>query len=656
MERRSWRILGALVLIQLLGQLLHFLCSAEGLGDIEELYTAFTALLMLDGFASDWSQYQYFEFCGGCSLDAGIATIPYAIVGPSLFLWKFIPWGWAALILAAGSLVVHRVGGSQASWLYGLWILLAPTYYITISMIGWNNHMEVMGLVLLGVLSWDETLRVGSKRLALLTGFLWGLGFWYCYTSAFAPPTLLLLWAILKPREILRRIPLALLGGLVGMIPWFWSRLATSSGLPALSVYDASAEGMISLANIPYRLANFGAPFWHSAYLPALARERPLPGALLLAVMGVAVLAAAAFAARAVARRTARPLDLALPALAMAFVAAYLLVKPPGPAGEVLALHQSADLMRYLVPLVPLTGLCAAVALPRLGLPGRGLLMAVLALGFTARLCNLDITRFSARPLSLPGAEPGFAVGRFGHVHFEEQDDGLIWLSELHPLVRRPFLVGAGNRLTEAVIRGDDGGGWGRLVTLAESLEPPERRSLLTAAVETLHGQGGAPGSPRRAELDASIAALPDSIRCDLMLESARFGLPEPLRDPATLREALHAEAEPPHDPCLLRAMAWHVGRAALNEGFIGQDEQLGRARAVMAQVSMDATQIPQRHRGAFYEGAGERAGEIWGYSASAWRTQRGQLPEQGRSAFDLGFERGAQWTFLWPASAPEGP
>jgi hypothetical protein len=432
---------------------------------------------------------------------------------------------------------------------------------------------------------------------------------------------------------------------LLGLTPWFWFHALSTRGDPALSVYGSGLSDLVSLANIPYRIENFAAPFWHSAYLPALGRDHPLPGALALALMALCALVAAVFAARAAAGRVATPLALAFPALALAFVGLYLLVKPPGVAGEVLQLHQTADQMRYLVPLVPLSGLCAAVALPRLGRVGWALLLAFLALGFTARLTGLDVAHLSARPLFLPGAEPGHAVGRSGHIQVEERADAPAWLAALHPLVRRPFLVGAGNRLTEGALAGS---GWERLAAFAAQLDDPERRVVLAATAETLLRRRDALSPDARSRIEADLLALPEEARCPLFQERLRLAPPEALRDPA----ALHAAAlrdDPAADPCAHRAVAWLAGRAALEAAA----RDLSDPGPAMAQVRATSALLPAGGRAAFLSGAGEAAGEAWGYSGRAWAAQREALPESARLAFDEGFARGARWTFHWPAAVP---
>jgi hypothetical protein len=84
-----WRWLVLIGLAQVLG----LLSEKVTVHDSEELFNATAALELLHGHFDALFRLQYRPFCGGCTV-ASLLTAPlYALLEPSLFVYKLVPIG-----------------------------------------------------------------------------------------------------------------------------------------------------------------------------------------------------------------------------------------------------------------------------------------------------------------------------------------------------------------------------------------------------------------------------------------------------------------------------------------------------------------------------------------------------------------------------------
>ncbi|MFH1470082.1 MAG: glycosyltransferase family 39 protein [Pseudomonadota bacterium] len=655
-DRVDWRPVVWLLGANLLSMLLYFLGSSEGFSNWEELHTPSAALMILQGYFGDLLGMQYMPFCGGCSVDALLDIPLTAIAGPSLLLWKLVPWAFSMLAIAAGYWVVHRQTGRQAAILYGLMLVLAPTAYHHLVMMGFSNHVQVMGLVWLALVAWTRALETQGWRWPFLLGLLLGTSFYYCYTAAFAPPVLLLLYLAWRPRDLRRLRGLALLGGLalpLGWWAWAQAHMPSRAGtdVPFFAVYKSGAASLFAFSHVLQRLPRLGPTCWRSLFAPSLGEETVLVGAGVAAVLALGVVAVTWRALRGLVRRDPRPLDVALPALTLAFLAMYLLVDSG--ASAPLARSWHPEILRYQAPLLSLAAACAAGTIARLW-RGRArglapvLALLVLGPGLTGRLVAIEPDRLTLRPLFLHGTDWGTISNRINVPEVESVDDVGAFVAGRDRIARRVLLgnlaVKLGDRMApehlDASIR--------RLGVWMGQLEEEDRINLLrglTPRVEELARRAGPGATPLQAVfavLDSPSACLlqRERYRYDADLQGAFYqaldGL-EPLAGPAL------------EGPCGAEAADWFLGYLAMSSAFIANERDQHASLEALTRVQANLVRLQPEQRAVFIEGAAERAGELWGYDPWARRRLLDTIPAYAEPSFEAGFTRGARWSFVWP-------
>ncbi len=192
----------------------------------EELANATVARELLVGDRALFLHYQHNPHCGGCSAVALLGWASFRIAGVSYLAWKAVPALWAGVTLLAGFALLRAHVGRAAGWLFVALLFAAPTTLFQAMLMAWGNHFEQMALVLLQGLSVAFVLR-GARRqrgARWLPWFSWGiaagLGFWICFGSLFAFPTLLLLVLFAVPlRRLPSRLPALLAGLALGLSP-----------------------------------------------------------------------------------------------------------------------------------------------------------------------------------------------------------------------------------------------------------------------------------------------------------------------------------------------------------------------------------------------------------------------------------------------------
>lgn len=655
-SRTDWKPLLWLLPTYLVSFLLFFVGSPEGFCNWEELHTPTAALMILHGYLGDLLGMQYMTFCGGCSVDSLLAVPLVAAGGPSLLLWKLVPWGFSLVALGAGYWVVHRWADRRAAILYGLALILAPTAYQHLAMVGFSNHVQVMGLVWLSLAAWTRALDAEGLHWPFLTGLLAGTTFYYCYTGAFAPPVLLLLYFAWRPRDILRpRGWVFLLGLALPLAWWAWAQahLPSKSSLdePFLSVYGTDAGSMISLEHVLARLPRFGPTCWRSLFAPSLGENTLLVGSGVALVFAVGVLGAILRGALALVRRRATPLDIALPGLTLSFLTAYLLVSTCAVAD--LSKIWLPEYMRYQAPFMSLGAACLAGTIARLW-QGRtkpiamALTLLLLGPGLTGRLASIQIGQLTPRPLFLHGTNWLTIGNRINVPAFNTVDDIRTVVEGSHRIARRALLSQFGDRLGQAILYGGDEEALVRLASWVRELSEEDQASLLRGIAPLVQDryQNGGPNDPRVTELfdavgkDATCILRREQYRVDSKAQADRFAVWDS-----------NAVGSPPLGdmPCPIEAGDWAYGYMLMAWAHIGTDRDFRSPEAALSKTTFTLEALEPERRPAFLEGVGERAGELWGYNPWARRRLSSGVQEEFVPAFEAGFERGARWAFVWP-------
>ncbi|MFH1466045.1 MAG: hypothetical protein ABIO70_16795 [Pseudomonadota bacterium] len=655
-ERVEWRPLIWLLAAQLASLLVFFLGSADGFSNWEELHTPSASLMVLHGYLGDLLGMQYMTFCGGCSVDTLLAVPLVALGGPSLLLWKLLPWSFALVILAAGYWVTHRWAGRPAAVLFGLAMILAPTSYQHLEMVGFSNHVQVMALVWLSVVAWTHALETPGARWPFATGLLAGLSFYYCYTAAFAPPVLLVLYFAWRPRDLFRWRGWALLLGLVPPLAWWaWTQthMPAKSGLdvPFFGVYQQEAGAMFSLAHVLERLPRLGPVCWRSLFAPSLGEGALLVGASVALVAAVGIAGAVIHGIRGLVRREAQPLDIALPALTLAFIAAYLLVTTGAVAELSQVLHP--EYLRYQAPLQSLGAVCAAGTLAWL-LRGRArvlaivLIAALLGPGLTGRLASVQVEQLSLRPLFLHGTTWLTLGNRINVPEYQDLEDIQAFLGGSHRIARRILLGNLADRTGHAFLEGGDSLALRRLASWTGALSEEDQANLLRGLAQQVQDryQNGAAGDARLLEL---FDALGPAATCTLRREQIRLDATA-LADRFAAWDSAPVGAPPLADPpCAAGAGDWGYGYLLMGWGHVASERSFREPITALAGTWRAYAALEPERRADFMEGVGERAGELWGYDPWAHRALRGAIPPGLVPPFEAGFERGARWAFVWP-------
>ena len=655
-DRIDWRAAGWLLAANLLSMLLYFLGSPEGFSNWEELHTPSAALMILQGYLGDLLGMQYMPFCGGCSVDA-LLVVPFtALAGPSLLLWKLIPWLFSELVILGGYWVLHRQAGRRAAILFGLMLVLAPTAYHHLVMMGFSNHEQVMGLVWLAVAAWVRALQTEGKRWPFLLGLLLGTSFYYCYTAAFALPVLLLLYLAWRPGDVRRLRGLALVGGLALPLAWWaWAEAHMPSragtDVPFFAVYHSGATSLFSLQHVLQRVPRLGPTCWRSLYAPSLGEETVLVGGALAVVLAVGVIGATWHALRGLVRRAPRPIDVALPSLTLAFLGMYLLVDSGAEAPLDRSWHP--ELLRYQGPLLSLAAACTAGTLVRLWqgrTRGVALVLALLVLapGLTARLVAIRPAQVSLRPVFLHGTDWGTISNRINVPEVQDVGDVGSWIGDRERISRRVLLGNLAVKLGDRLGPGQAQASARQLAGWMDQLGEDDRLNLLRGLAPRVQ-QAFQDAGPDAPAIQALFGALDPPSAC--LLQRVRY------RDDADLQGAFYRALDsadpltvPGLDgPCEAEAQAWFFGYLAMCGAFssLGYDPQT--ALAALVRVQVHALRLDPALRAIFLEGAGERAGELWGYHPWVHRHLSAAVAPDQRAAFEQGFSRGARWSFVWP-------
>lgn len=429
--------------VQTCSMVLLFAGSPDGFADFEELNNPAAATLLAGGAWQRWATLQYMPFCGGCTVESVMAAGLFQLFDPALAVWKLVPLAFTLATTALAFRLADLAWGRDAAHMTAACLVFPPTFHLFNSMVGFGSHGEGMALAL-------GTLLVGRRMLeapvtalqAAAFGLLGGFGFWFCYTTAFAPLAVAVAWLAVRPREAVSwRAAVALGAAAVGAWPWVWVRQVRAlhdEPFWQLQVYHVADGDLVDLRTAPGRLVELTGDGYQRALMGAALGPSPGPGLAVLLGWAAAALALGVVAMHPRAAAARRPAGLVFLAVC-AFVAAWAVLHVPIRdlvPGEL----PGPNALRYLVPMVPLTALGAGAAWAhRRTLPAlRPLTLATLllpALGLTGRLALYDPERLSSRPFRLLAWKPGVIQDRYPL-------PGLAWEAFLGPVTDPLALVG----------------------------------------------------------------------------------------------------------------------------------------------------------------------------------------------------------------------
>lgn len=668
---------------------LRFLASPRGLVADEELHTP-TVAAVLSGRLdpTDLPDLQYMSYCGGCTVEA-LAVLPaFATLGPSLVVWKMVPLAFGLGILAACWQISLRLAGPTAARVCAAALLFGPIWWSEGSTIAFGSHFEVMLPVLLGVLAWRALLAAtDAPRRALPWGLWSGLGLWFHYGSAFAPPVLGLLWLVHRVRNggaraLPREGAWAALGTIIGLLPWVWTRLDLRNGTqdqPAFEVYGQGVGDLLGGAPVLQRLDELVGPAqWASAWYPVLDDAAQLPGLWTTAVAAGAVAIALALGLSGLRQKQAPPLGLALALLCVAYAGCYIALAPAAfPVGD--APPYVANDLRYALPLVPLVCLCMGwVAHSAHG--WRGPLRAAmgvgiggaLAVGFTAGMGQVRADMLQGWGLGRAAIDRDTILPRPAPLDlaadwYTENDRDL--LSELdHQLADLPSKRAGGHGRALAlgavgyhvfgriVVTEAERGGLGAKTTAALSriaqLDGPDLAdlavgtSLLWAHTGGWIPQGISTAPPHYAQqfLDLAPPALSAPMFTELLCR-------EPVGPSRAWRQSLDAGETPPDG----QPSPWTLALAAA-VGVVSTDDTnhyLPDPAAAMGRAESRALRLPPALARAVRVGAAQRLGVRMGPSRAVREIVLMGTPASERQAVGAAYDEGVRRVAFRPPSGP---
>ncbi len=220
---RADRLLAGLFALELLATLVELRFGPGLRVSTEERYNAIAGAQLACGHVEALWALQYRPFCGGCTTEALLAAPLLRLLGAGTFVWKLVPAGFHLLLVGAGALLARELAGALAGAAFLAFALSAPEFFRELSFTGFGNHIEASALTLSAAALCARACRAGAPgagpaALAQLftAGLLAGASIWFCRSTAYALPGLLLvgLWAT-RARGLI-----GIAGALVGLLPF----------------------------------------------------------------------------------------------------------------------------------------------------------------------------------------------------------------------------------------------------------------------------------------------------------------------------------------------------------------------------------------------------------------------------------------------------
>lgn len=208
----GWWIAG-LIALGVAGRI-AFYTAPFGVPDSDE---AVGGLMARDALRGHLTAFMWGQAYGG-PLETWLAAPVVGVFGPSWLGLRMIP----ILLTAATSVVVWRVGlrtmtanaavtAATLSWFFPSTLLWKTTHF----------HIFYASSMLLGMLAVLQVLRLRerpSSRGLFLLGLLGGVGLWQSFQLMTIVPTAVV-WLVVRRREVLRLLPAAVAGGVIGLLP-----------------------------------------------------------------------------------------------------------------------------------------------------------------------------------------------------------------------------------------------------------------------------------------------------------------------------------------------------------------------------------------------------------------------------------------------------
>ncbi len=186
---RLWPTVVGVVLLEAAAVALDLRLGGFDLLSTEERFNAAAGMQMACGHLESLHALRYRPFCGGCTAEGLLAIPLFRVLGVTVLAWKLIPASFHLLTAAASTWLAGRAAGRRAALAMGALLLAAPAAWRSMSLTGFGNHAEAMGLVLLAaalvVGGLDSDRRLLRWLLVLAGGAVAGLSTWFCYTAAF---------------------------------------------------------------------------------------------------------------------------------------------------------------------------------------------------------------------------------------------------------------------------------------------------------------------------------------------------------------------------------------------------------------------------------------------------------------------------------------
>lgn len=611
MGRERWAA-GFWVALQLALQVSLFLGSPDGFTlDEGEMGQPTTSWLVLHGYIGRFPELQMGSYAGSAALTPFLAAPFLVVLGPKLVAWKAAIWTFSAALLLVGRRLAMELSGRAGAELFCALIVLAPTFYLGVSVHGLGSHTGVMLPVLLSALALLRVIETDDVRPAAALGLAMGLTITTAYTGAFAVPTLLVLWLAAR-RPTLPQLG-AWAGSLaIGLLPWIGLTLTQFGHRTTLPEGQGLTE-FLSLAHVLERIPLLvDGPYTDGMFVGTL----PVgPGHWVASIQALGVLVAVGLAVRAIRTgRVAAARAWVPAALTLAYVLAFLITDPTADRSDLDPVI-TPNSLRYHAPLVPLAALCLGQALA--SLPSRWvlpLLVALLGPGLTARLAQLD-AEYTRRPLHLPALELELTYSKMPRpslTFVEVRQAG----RTLEALYGRPLSDDRWMRRLHWELLGFELGShvgaadftdFAALGTWMRTLEPDVWPDLF---------RGMAANSERPS--DQKLARFPPELVS--------------LADRAWLRRDL--------EPCLgaLQNGSWSGTSSCSGPQIIWAMGAAGELARDGAPVPF--SDVPAEHQESFAEGMGDAHGQRWGYSDMA-------CPLSGHcAAWTRGFEAGKAHVF----------
>ena len=252
--------------------------------DCEERFNAAHGVSLAAGHWDALLDLQYRKFCGGCTFDAALAGLLFAVLPPLFGVWKAVPLLFSALIMAVGVRGLWRLGGRVPAALFALLVVLAPGSWVRLALLGWGNHYEAgLFCLALGILAVRPP---RSDQAHMAVGLLIGFAMWFGFSSTFA---VLTYCAWLAWRKRWRAA--GWMGVGMAFAPAMWAAQWWSTGQQPFGTIYADGEAIPALSRIPYKLKTLLLPRQLAGLfgLPRLSIGGPL-GLSMLGAMGWATI------------------------------------------------------------------------------------------------------------------------------------------------------------------------------------------------------------------------------------------------------------------------------------------------------------------------------------------------------------------------------